>query len=170
MSHQLRVIPDPFEFARVGGEIAGEIDAGSLSRFAGLLRADGGASSVQYRLNGAMRDGKAFLDFSISAQLMLTCQRCLGVLECPVEVENSLLLVKPEEALPDEELEDDGFDPVHAGRNFDVLEALEEELLLALPLAPTHSDCSVPVAEASGDDRSPFAALKNLRIQGASEK
>ena len=43
---------------------------------------------------------------------------------------------------------------------------IEEELLLALPLAPTHENCSMPAAQENGDERSPFAALKGLKPRG----
>ena len=39
----------------------------------------------------------------------------------------------------------------------------------ALPLAPTHDDCSVPVARENGDDGSPFAVLRGLKIPGRRE-
>jgi hypothetical protein len=45
-------------------------------------------------------------------------------------------------------------------------ETIEEELLLALPLAPTHENCSMPAAQENGDERSPFAALKGLKPRG----
>lgn len=169
MSHQLKLIPDPIRFACDGGELSGEVGAETLPRLADQLRTEGGSSMVRYRITGCLRDGKPFLIVHVSALLKLTCQRCLSVLACPVETEGRLLLVKVGNPLPDSDLEEDDFDPIHAERDFDVVDAVEEELLLALPLAPTHPDCSAPVAAEPGGKQSAFAALSNFRAQGRSD-
>ncbi|MDP5240868.1 YceD family protein [Uliginosibacterium sp. 31-16] len=165
MSHQSRVIPDPFEFARRGDTLSGELDARDLPRLAAALRDTGGEQSVSYELSGFRLDDKSFIEVFASAALIMQCQRCLGEVSCAVDAESRLLLVPRGESMPDEGLESDDFDPVEAGRDFDVLDAVEEELLLALPLAPTHGDCSVPAAKENGDDRSPFALLKSLKTK-----
>lgn len=170
MSHQLHHIADPFEFARSGSEESGELDAVLLPRLEGVLRPDGGVSSVRYQVSGVVQDEKPFLRVHVDAHLMVTCQRCLAAMACDVEAEGKLLLVRPGEALPDEDLEEDDFDPVHATRNLVVVELVEDELLLALPLAPTHEKCKVPAAKDSGDAGSPFAVLKNLKIADGREK
>jgi len=169
MSHQLRVIPDPFEFARRGDTLQGEVDARSLPRLAESLRDLGVPQMVAYELSGSVVEGKSFLTVLASVELTLECQRCLADLPCVVSADSRLLLVPRTEELPDDELEEDDFDPVHAWRDFDVLGAVEEELLLALPLAPTHEQCSVPVAKENGDERSPFAVLKGLKTGGQRE-
>lgn len=163
MSHQPRLISDPFEFAQRGDTLTGELDARNLPRLAGMLRDLGEEQKLHFELSGSRIGDKSFLDVLATASLVLPCQRCLGDVSRVVEVESRLLLVPRDEALPDEDLEEDDFDPVHAGRDFDVFEAVEEELLLALPLAPTHDDCSVPVAGKSGDESSPFAVLRGLK-------
>lgn len=165
MSHQSQVIFDPFEFARRGNALSGELDARNLSRLADVLRDAGAKQLVRYELSGERLDGKPFLRIVAKADLTLLCQRCLGDVRCAVDVDSRLLLVPNGEELPDDGLENDEFDPVHAGRDFDVFGAVEEELLLALPLAPTHEDCSAPVVQENGDDRSPFALLKSLKAK-----
>ena len=165
MPHQSQVIPDPFEFARRAQRLSGEIDARSLSRLAAELCDTGAVQQVRYELSGSESGDKFFVGISASAQLIMQCQRCLGEVSCTVNADSRLLLVPRGEAMPDEGLEEDDFDPVEAGHDFDVLGAIEEELLLALPLAPTHDDCSVPAAQENGDDRSPFALLKALKTK-----
>jgi len=169
MSHQQRVIPDPFEFALRGAKLDDVVDARTLSGVAGSLRDIGAAQHVHYELSGVRLDGKDFLSIAVSASLTMQCQRCLGDVRCEVEANSRLLLVPQTEELPDENLEQDDFDPVHAWRDFDVLRAVEEELLLALPLAPTHQQCSVPTAKENGEDDSPFAVLRGLKTSGPRE-
>ncbi|MBK9615904.1 MAG: DUF177 domain-containing protein [Uliginosibacterium sp.] len=166
MSHQPEVIPDPFEFARRGSSLGGELDACSLPRLAESLCDVGAEQGVRYTLSGFVRDDKFFLDVKASANLTMQCQRCLGNVSCLVEADSRLLLVPRNEELPDEGLEEDDFDPIHAGHDLDVSGTIEEELLLALPLAPTHENCSMPAAQENGDERSPFAALKGLKPRG----
>ena len=169
MSHQTKVIPDPFEFARRGDALEGELDARGLPRLSDSIRDVGAYQMVRYKLSGFRLEGKSYLDVHATADLSFQCQRCLGDVRYPVEAQSRLLLVPRNEELPDEALEVDDFDPVHAGHDFDVLGAVEEELLLALPLAPTHEDCSAPVARENGDDGSPFAVLRGLKISGKRE-
>ena len=164
MSYQTQVIPDPFEFARRRNTLHGDVDARSLPRLAAELQGVA-AQPVSYELLGSQVDDQCFVSIAASASLIMQCQRCLGDVCCEVEVDARLLLVPKGEAMPDEDLEIDDFDPVHAAHDFDVLNAVEEELLLALPLAPTHDDCSVPAAKENGDDRSPFALLKSLKTK-----
>lgn len=169
MSHQTKVIPDPFEFARRSDVLKGELDARSLPRVLESVRDVGVQQLVRYALTGFRLEGKSYLDVQATADLSFLCPRCLGDVRCTVEAQSRLLLVPKNEALPDEALEVDEFDPVHAGRDFDVLGAVEEELLLALPLAPTHENCSVPAARENGDDGSPFAVLRGLKTSGKRE-
>lgn len=166
MPHQSRTLPDPFEFARRNEVLEGELDARDLPRLAASLRETGTLQRIRYVVSGERIDDKSFLDIRAVADLSLECQRCLTDVRCEVVGESRLLLVPRGQPLPDDELEEDDFDPVHAGRDFDLVEAIEEEVLLALPLAPTHDDCSLPAARENGDDRSPFAVLRGLKVPG----
>ena len=57
--------------------------------------------------------------------------------------------------------ENDDTDWVEANHEMDVCALIEDELLLALPIAPTHAhDCS-KLSTQSGDKPNPFAVLKN---------
>jgi uncharacterized metal-binding protein YceD (DUF177 family) len=48
---------------------------------------------------------------------------------------------------------------------FDALNLLEDELLLAMPLIISHSSCQPPPSKALGDDLPhPFAALAGLKL------
>ncbi len=105
---------------------------------------------------------------AVQADVVLTCQRCLG----PVRrrLESSSQLVFAEEGAP--ELPDGheavGGDP----RKQDLAALVEDELLLALPLIPVHEAgeaCGLAAVgtQAAGDAqdsemRRPFAGLKEL--------
>lgn len=165
MSHQPETIHDPFDFARRALELTGTVDARLLPGLSDVIIDQGSAQMVEYSVTGHVRDGKCFLDIAATGVLFLQCQRCLGEVGSEVDAQSRLMLVPQGQDLPDDGLEDDDFDPIHAGVDFAVLAAIEEELLLALPLAPTHASCSVPAVKENGDDRSPFAALKGLKTR-----
>lgn len=169
MPHQSRNIPDPFEFARRQLVLEGQVDACELPRLAQMIRGAGQPQPVQYELTGRQKDDKLFIDVTIRAELVLECQRCLEDKRESVVAQTSLLLVPEGEEMPDDELEVDEYDAIHAGRDFDALGAVEEELLLALPLAPTHADCNTPAAQENGGERSPFAQLAALKAKGSRE-
>ena len=158
-----RQLSDPFEFARRGGQLDGEIDARELERLKDVLRSSADAQLVRYSLMGEKLGDKHFIRIDLSVSLSLGCQRCLEDLPCAVAAEGRLLLVPLGMPMPDDGLEDDSFDPVHVGVDFDVLAAVEEELLLALPIAPVHENCEAPGGVSRDDNASPFAVLGRLK-------
>lgn len=122
------------------------------------------------RLGGA---GQCWLHVRAQARLPMVCQRCMGAVEVPLAVERSFRFVADEAtaAREDEEAEED---LLVLSPQFDLLELIEDELLMALPLVPRHEpDCPAPVRlssqdagfdEAQSDGRPhPFAALAQLK-------
>ena len=92
--------------------------------------------------------GALSLHVSISGEVGLTCQRCLGSMPYTVEVERTLYLARNEaelerlDALPDS-------DAIQAGERLSLVEVVEDEVLLSLPLAPMHAEgeCSLRGAQ-----------------------
>jgi uncharacterized protein len=156
------VVVDGLEFARHGRRLAGRIALASLPRLADALvdRAGEIACEVFGELD---REGKAFLEIRLDGDVGLRCQRCLETLVVPLRIVSRLLLVPPGRQWPDEELAEDGYDAVAAGREMALLPMIEEEVLLALPIAPMHASCEPPVAASDEQAPSPFAALAKLR-------
>jgi len=156
---------DSMAFAREGREIFGERPVALFERLAKVVVADSG--DLQFRVTGFHdqdRDqGEFFIDIVASGTLMLRCERCLEAMAWPVEVEGRLLLVPPGQPLPDEALDEEDFDPIHASRALEVLPLVEDEVLLALPFAPRHEQCEPPRPLVGSEKESPFAVLKQLK-------
>jgi uncharacterized protein len=93
----------------------------------------------------------------------LRCQRCLGTVIEPLSITSRLWLVAPGRPWPDDELAEDSFDAVEAGKEMALLPLIEEEVLLALPVAPMHEVCDLPVAMQGEHEPSPFAVLAKLK-------
>ena len=108
-----------------------------------------------------------WLHLRASASVPRECQRCLQAVTLPLAVDRSLRFVADEAtaAALDADSEED---VLVAGRQFDLSALVEDELLLAMPLVPTHETCPEPllepaVQEASGLQEHPFAALAALK-------
>ena len=153
---------DGIEFARSSGVLERRAVIAGLSRLAELVVRPDGVLDV--RIEG-WRDaeGKSWLQVAVSGALPLRCQRCLDVLEFRLDLRSRLQLIGPGDEWPDDDLADDGADAIAADAGIDVSVLVEDEVLLALPIAPRHAQCELPFAGAGGKGSSPFAALAALK-------
>ncbi|NJD34966.1 MAG: metal-binding protein [Betaproteobacteria bacterium] len=155
---------DYLEFARSGGMLERNVRLDELPRLADLLASTEGFLSV--RLEGSRDDkGKSWLQVDIAGEPVLHCQRCLGGVEFPLAISSRLQLIAPGEEWPDDDLADDSADAIEAEKALAVLSLVEEEVLLALPIAPRHEQCNLPSGNATENGPSPFAALAALKKQ-----
>ncbi len=133
-----------------------------LPRLADLLSTTAGCLSI--RLEGWRDgDGKSWLQLGIAGEPVLCCQRCLGGVKFPLLIKSRLQLLAPGEEWPDDDLVDDSADAIAAEKALAVLSLIEDEVLLALPIAPRHEQCESPRGNASQQGSSPFAALAALK-------
>lgn len=163
-------------FARSGGTLSG---TAHLSDFARVSQdcVDGGAgSTVAWSAAGTVRTdtGKApqiLLHLKIDTMLPLTCQRCLEPVQTPAAVDQWFRFV-PDEETADAQDDDSEEDLLVESAQFDLQELVEDELVLALPLIPSHEVCpTAPRLSASDpgfDDAAPakpnaFAVLGKLK-------
>jgi uncharacterized protein len=161
MSQESFVI-DLRALARDGRRLEGEVPVSRLGRVAESVLEPAG--TVAFGFQGERDDeGKLHVDLWIRGSLVLQCQRCLEALQWPCEVENRLLLLRPGEAPPEDELENDAEDALEVEPLTDLLALVEDEVLLALPLVPRHDDCDPPVKAGVDEEISPFAVLRQLR-------
>jgi uncharacterized protein len=88
--------------------------------------------------------GGLSLQLMIRGAVELTCQRCLGGLQHAVEIERMLHLARNEtelerlDALPDS-------DAILVGETLNLIDLVEDEVLLSLPLAAMHAEGECPV-------------------------
>jgi len=127
------------------------------------------ATAEQRRQRGG-GEPELWLHLQVDTVVTLQCQRCLQPMRQPLAVDRQLRFVRDEAeaARLDEESE---HDVLVLPASLDLLELLEDELILALPLVPRHDVCLSPLpmsaADAGADDTDdephPFAALAALR-------
>lgn len=157
---------DAFAFCRLEERREGELALADLRRLAVELADTSG--TLRWSLQGGKNAfGHARMVLSVAADVQLRCQRCLTAMPFALDSESSLVLA-PDEASVDgiEELvDDDDIEVIVGSSDFDVLALIEDEALLALPIAPRHEVCpegEAPVAPRE-EKESPFAVLKNLK-------
>lgn len=161
-STRLKRISDAFAFARDGGVLEGTLAINGLDRLHDLLTESGG--EVSYRLRGFKGErGEFMLHLTVFGVLPLACQRCLESVSFDLDVDNLLELVPEGADLSQDELEDDTRDFLPVVRELDVVELVEDEILLVLPVAPRHEKCGLPGLAESGERINPFAALSGLK-------
>lgn len=167
---------DVKRFAEEGAALSGHQAVQDHPRLLAETQGRGAASPVTWSASGELRNPRhvhpeIWLHLKANALLALTCQRCLGPVDVPVEVERSFRFAADEDlaAAQDEQSEED---VLALSRGFDLFELLEDELLMELPLAPRHESCPVPLKLAVADKdfdaaapqrENPFAILGKFK-------
>lgn len=168
-SGQLPQFLDPRKFADQGLEIHGQTGVGALPRLADLRDSQNEVVDVALQF-GRNEEGRQAVEGRVSASLVMPCQRCLEPVTYQVIAKVKLVMVWNEEqikALPEH------LDPLLVtGEKMPLVDLLEEELLLALPLVALHEQCPNPLVKeqssVAGDEEkadNPFAVLAKLKSQ-----
>jgi uncharacterized protein len=160
---------DSLDFARNGREISGEVQIAELPRLLDVLENPQGILS--YTVQGGVDNlGSHFLHICVVGQCQLRCQRCLNGLDYPLRLDTRLLLRNQTslDSLDDNVAggKEEEFDSILADTHLNVLDLLEEEILLSLPIAPKHElgACQMTVGENThGEEKNPFAVLAKLK-------
>lgn len=166
-------------FAKAGAQLHADE---RLLRFDRLLQETqglGAEAPLRYAATGSLRSDVAGMDevwvhLQADVVLPLACQRCLGPVDVEITFNRGFRFVATEElaAVEDEESDED---VLVLSRNFNLAELVEDELLMALPVAPKHDICPEPVtlqvADADFVDDpagkpNPFAMLQQLKKAG----
>jgi uncharacterized protein len=167
---------DVRRFAEAAGELSVEQSLGRYGRLMVETEGRGVDWPVRWSARGELRNAghlqpQAWIHLKAHAALPLMCQRCLTPVDVPVAVERSFRFVADEAtAAAEDDVADE--DVLAQSRSFDLVELVEDELLMALPVAPRHEVCpqtvkmSVGGAEyeaALAQRENPFAALVRLK-------
>ncbi|PPD10551.1 YceD family protein [Methylophilus sp.] len=161
------------ELARQQKKIEGELMLSSLSRLHEALKelgvSDAGALSalrVQYQLRGLPPRyfgelSLPMLALAVQSELPLVCQRCFAPMPQAMDLQFEFALCdEPPEAL----LEDEQVDWLDTQEESSVESLVEDELLMALPIAVMHEEACTDLQQTAGDKPNPFAVLKQLKL------
>ena len=154
-----------------GASVSGVLKPEDLPRFRALLAGDNGIIRVELAFSRD-EENRYLVRVSVSADVSVTCQRCLEAMPVEVSAENTLAVVWTDEQaaqLPRQ------LDPlIVSGENCQLWEVVEEELILSLPAFSYHDTevCKTKLASyaepvpqvAVGEGRpNPFDVLAQLK-------
>lgn len=159
-------VVDAFEFCRQKETREGKIAVAQLSRLVEDCADDSG--EITWSLVGGTHEhGYPQWQLKVGATVQLMCQRCLTPFAFQIAANSTLILARDDEKADEMEvsLDDESIDVIVGSRVFNLLELIEDEALLALPLAPKHAACQESeVPEFAADEKElPFLALKGLK-------
>ncbi len=156
-----------------GVSIRGTLKPLDLQRFRELLASDDGVIQAQLSFTRD-EENRHIIDLAVTAEVIVTCQRCLEPLPVPLACDNTLAVVWTDEqaaTLPRH------LDPlVVEGDACSLWDVVEDELILALPPFSYHSteECQQILARFNagqtpevepvpGDKPNPFNVLAQLK-------
>ena len=168
---------DVRRFAEEAAELAADEPLRSFQRLAAETEGGNpGTPSVRWQARGELlnpqhHQPQVWMHLQADATLPLVCQRCLQPVDMAISVQRAFRFVADEAtaAAEDDQSEED---LLALSRSFDLVELVEDELLMELPVAPRHDVCPEPVKmstadagfEAAAAEREhPFAILGKLK-------
>ena len=123
-------------FAR-NGILAAALPLAKLQRLTDSLHDDSGVVAVNL-LFGTDEDKKRVLTGTLDTTVKVLCQRCLQEMTLELHCSLRLKVCSNEQELYDLPETEDGIIMEEEGLN--ILEVIEDELILSLPLVPVHAD------------------------------
>ena len=163
-------------FAQAANAIGGQNLLAKYKRLMQETQGLGSENKLNWLAQGELRgevvgSEQVWLHLTVDTCLPLTCQRCLGQVDIAVVVKQSFRFVESEQAAQAQDDESDE-DVLVLSQDFNLVELIEDEVLMALPLIPRHETCPLEVKLAVADPdfdaatvekRNPFAVLAKLQ-------
>jgi len=173
MSDRLPERVNPYRLADQGRVLEGTYPLNLMPRLADAVSETTGEASVRMAFTRSV-SGVALIEGHIKVVLALTCQRCLGRLDYPVEDTFRVALL-PDEATASSLLED--YDAMVVEDELFIRDFIEDELMLSVPQIPRHErleDCDEKMrsylhkefeneAVVEGERKNPFEVLSSLK-------
>ena len=162
-------------FGRSGGTLAGRAPLSAFARVADDCHGSVVNVEVSWSARGQLRRDEAgqpqvWLHLQADTKVPLTCQRCLDITHIALVVDQQFRFVADEETAAEQD-DDATEDLLVLGADLNLLELVEDELVLAMPLIAHHAVCPTPLAlsvqdvefDAPVDKPNPFAALAAIK-------
>ena len=155
------ILINNLEIAQKNLEITGDLNASSCERLAEILStSDESLANIRYTIVGtAKKMHLPSLHLTIDAQLPVLCQRCLEEMQLDFALTFDYAISN---TAPTEADESDEIDWLEASQEMNINELVEDELLIAMPIAPMHKTDCMKASTQSGEKPNPFAVLKGL--------
>lgn len=176
--------PSPIDvkaFAHSASHIAGQDLLSKYDRLMAETQGLGAERVLDWSARGELQIDQAgaaqvWLHVMVNVSLPLTCQRCMGPVDIAVTVNRSFRFVESEEAAEAQDAEAEE-DVLALSPEFCLPALIEDEVLMAMPVVPSHERCPIEVKlavadpgfeAASAEKRNPFAMLVKLKSHKSS--
>lgn len=167
------ILIDNLAFSKKNEYLKGELSLEDCPRLfellnhsnAALLQSSSSLGSISYVLQGKTDAvGQHLLHLSLTTNITTICQRCLSKMPLKLNLRFNYIIGNVSDT--DVEAVDidnsDDFDLQQASKSMDVIGLIEDEIIMAMPIAPMHEEGCIELLTQSGEKPNPFAALKGL--------
>ena len=120
---------------------------------------------INYTISGETNAvGQHFLHLSLTANLNTYCQRCLEQMPLNLNLSFDYLITEIDAGDSDVAYVDDNddYDIQEPSQAMDLQRLIEDEIIMATPIAPTHEGHCAQHTMQSGEKPNPFAVLKGF--------
>jgi len=168
MPSDLPQMIEPLRLAKTRESISGQYDLAVMNRLGALLHKEMGTVSFGLEFGRDEENSFYCINGTIEATLTTICQRCLKsmILEIDGKIHLGLITDKSEEEnLPP------NYEPLTlTGKPLLLKELIEDEILLAMPIAPMHHNENCIMAglnntQSRTEKVNPFAMLAKLKLK-----
>lgn len=162
---------DPVSFADKSRTVVGELDFSRLDKLSDLVVDNSGRVRFELRFGKSGRIAGA--TGTLEAVMNLQCQRCLGELPWHVQADINVGFVK---SVDEASLLPENVEPImmDAEGHVSLVDVVQDEMLLAIPVVPRHENCGSGVAVAKPkpepDRPNPFAVLNQFKNNTSSKE
>lgn len=127
---------NPFELAENEAELSGVLSLTELQRVTEIICKQSPVEiKVMLKFSKSL-EGLSIITGNIKTRLLLNCQRCIQPVNYDLDIDVQLSPVRSEKAIKDLP---ERYDPIIVtDETLQIIDLVEEELLLALPMAPSH--------------------------------
>ena len=163
----------PSDFCKTRETLEGTVPVSGLERLASVCADTAG--EVVWKVVGSLDiHQRPRLLLGVSGDLRLVCQRCLDVMPFRLDTETAVIVTFSEAEADEVESaleDDDRTEVVVSDGKVDVMDLIEDEALLALPLSSRHDVCPDKKAGRWKEKKdSPFAVLGQLKRGNGNKK
>lgn len=155
------LIINNLEFAQNQQKLVDSFEVSSLKRLTEALALhdkNSKSAIIHFELAGDCKQlSQPSLHLRIKTELPVICQRCLEEMLIHLDLSFDYLISNTAIDAVDE---NDEIDWLEASHEMDLHALIEDELLLALPIAPVHEKNCTKLSMQSGEKPNPFAMLK----------
>lgn len=150
-------------FIRARRETRGTVRLGELERMVTETPLDAPAGALdevlQWEAKGEVRReqgvSRPCLTLGIRGRVWLECQRCMTAFEFPVEIDTLYIVADSDQQADAIALDDSDAEVIVGSAAFDLIDLIDEEIVLSVPMVPKHDVCpAVHQSVVSGADGS----------------